>query len=166
LIALLVLGACAKAPSEDKAVSPREQTLTVDLTAPVVRQQARGWVADVRQAHVEADRLERTGDVQAGLALLNGTLERQVPIGVESWHKITMRRDLYGHAARLALALKRNDEASRLIAAGLAVGEPADDPMHTQLLILAIELAQVSGDPEAEANARRQARAALEHARP
>jgi hypothetical protein len=166
LSALFVLGACAKAPREDEALTQREQVLTADLTAPALRQQALGWVADVRQAHLEADRLERMGEIQAALALLNRTLERQVPIGVGSWHKSTARRDLYGHAARLALALKLSDEASRLIEAGLAVGERADDPLHTKLLILAIDLAQASDDPEAVAKARREARAALEHARP
>jgi hypothetical protein len=163
LIALLALCACAKAPDEDKdqAAGSRQQVLTIDLTSEPYRLQAVRWIRDVRQAHLEADRLAEAGEGEAALALLKTTLDQQPPIGVGFGHRQTMRRDLYGHAARLALALKRNDEASRSIAAGLAIDESGDDPFHTQLLFLAVELAQAQKDPRAEAAAQQALRAAL-----
>jgi hypothetical protein len=164
LIALLGLSACAKAPEDDEGAASRSQVLTVDLTSEPYRLQALRWVKDVREAHLVADRFAEEGDVEAALTLLKTTLERQAPMSVGSWYRSTMRRDLYGHAARLALALQRNDEASRLIEAGLAIEEPGDDPFHTQLLFLAVQLAQAENDPQAEAKALQDVRAALQPA--
>lgn len=164
LIAVLALSACAKAPDDDESAAARSQVLTIDLTSEAYRLQALRWVKDVRQAHLDADRLAAAGDGAAALARLKTVIEQQAPISVGAWHRSTMRRDLYGHAARLALALKRNDEASRLLDAGLAIEERGDDPFYTQLLFLAVELAQAKNDPRAEATARQELRAALESA--
>jgi len=147
VLVLLFSHACARAPEAE----PSELR--------VEHERAGAWVDKLRAAHANAD-TATTAEARADALHQLRTLAAQAaPASVAADDAASMRRDLYGRAARLALTLGRAPDARELIERGLSL--EGRDPFHTQLLVLAVETHRALGDEAAAREAERAARAAL-----
>ena len=144
----LVLAACAQAPGEAPSGSP---------PAPVRRASpADDWLDVVRVAHDWADEEGTPQDRADAQEALLGIADRPSPSALAPGDALSVRRDLYVRAARLALDRQSYDEAGAIVQRGLAL--EGSDPFRSQLLLMAVETARARRDPKAELEALRRAR--------
>lgn len=149
VLVVLLLGACAQAPRDEPS-------------GPVVTHvSARAWLDNVRGVHEAADSATTAEARAIALDGLRMLADRAVPDGVPAADAASMRRDLYGRAARLALLLERFTDAEALIERGLDIEDTGRDPFHTQLLLLSVETQRALGNEAAAREAERRARAEL-----
>lgn len=142
LVMVFLLQACAQAPREEPS----------QLTPPPATE----WLSKLRAAHSAADTASSTEARTSALEVLRALADEAAPSAVSSGDAAAMRRDLYGRAARLALALDRPVDAKGLIEAGLLLD--GRDPFRSQLLVLSVETQRALGDEAAALEAERLAR--------
>jgi len=116
-------------------------------------------LASVGAAHANADGALTAEAREAALTSLQTLASGPAHGALSAQDSAKVRRDLYAHAARVALDLERFEVASRLIQQGLAL--EGSDPFRTQLLLLDVETQRALRDTAAEAAAVRAARNAL-----
>lgn len=148
LTLILALAACAKAP--DARDEPPDRPRPTDAGA---------WLASVGAAHANADGALTPEAREAALTSLRTLAAGAAHGALSAQEGAKVRRDLYAHAARVALDLGRFEAASTLIQQGLAL--EGSDPFRTQLLLLDVETQRARHDTAAEAAALRAARDAL-----
>jgi hypothetical protein len=122
----------------------------------VARVSAGAWLGKLRAAHATADTASGAEAQSRALDELSALAGQAAPVGVAAADAAAMRRDLYGRAARLALALERFTDADALLARGLAL--EGRDPFRTQLLLLTVEAQRALGNEAAAREAERRAR--------
>lgn len=148
LTLILALAACAKAPD------PRDESPDGPQST-----SARAFLASVGAAHAKADRALTDQAREAALTSLKTLAVGTAHGALSAQDSAKVRRDLYAHAARVALDLERFEAASALIQQGLAL--EGNDPFRTQLLLLDVETQRALHDTAAEAAAVRAAQEAL-----
>jgi hypothetical protein len=141
----VLLVACAQA----REVEPRAEPSAVPQQT-----QASRFLMEVQSTHrfAQAD--------AAGVELLRVLADRTDPHGLTPEDFAAVRRDLYLHAAALAIQLHALDDASAILQAGLAV--EGHDPFRVQLHLRAGEVARMQDDKAASARAFEAASAELE----
>jgi hypothetical protein len=142
VLACGALAACARSEPE-----PSVASVTVAQT-----ETARFLIA------VEAQHRQASG--RLGLDRLLALADQTAAHGLSAAELAAVRRDLYGHAARIALELQAHAEAHALIQKGLAL--EGNDPFRVQLHVLAADLSVAQANDEAKADALSAARAALD----
>jgi hypothetical protein len=148
LALFVALAACAKAPDE------RDEPPTTQKST-----NAGPWLASVGAAHANADGALTAEAREAALTSLQTLASGPAHGALSVQESAKVRRDLYAHAARVALDLERFEAASTLIQQGLAL--EGSDPFRTQLLLLDVETQRALRDTAAETAAVRAARNAL-----
>lgn len=146
IIAIVLLAACAKAPDGGD-------------DTPAVRHRAGAWLAHVREAHAAADAADTPPLRQQALAALRMLASGAAPQALPPAETDSVRRDLYAHAAQLALELRYFQLAEELASEGLSL--EGSDPFRIQLLIVAAQAYHALGHAQAEAKALQLAREEL-----
>jgi len=148
LTLIIALAACAKAPDAHDEPPNSQQSAT-----------AGAWLASVGAAHAKADGALTPEAREAALTSLQTLAAGTAHRALSAQDGAKVRRDLYAHAARVALDLERFEVARALIQQGLAL--EGSDPFRTQLLLLDVETQRALHDTAAEAAALGAARRAL-----
>lgn len=156
---LLIAAGCAQAPHEPEEEQAVRHSVSDQAQAPAPENAASAWLADVRAAHGVADGARERAEKAAALATLRTAIAQPIPLAVAQDDATRVRRDLYTHAAQLALDLELAADADALIRDGLAL--PGSDPFRAQLLLLAVEVRRAQHDTDGEAKALQAARTEL-----